>query len=72
MKASDTELLDDAGLDYSNFHPKRYGLMLEYLPSEFSRFRVQVNHDRASSSHDDTQILFQYTVSLGAHGAHNF
>ena len=72
LKASDTELLDDAGLDYSNFHPKRYGLMLEYLPSEFSRFRVQVNHDRASSSHDDTQILFQYTVSLGAHGAHNF
>jgi hypothetical protein len=71
LSASDTELLDDAGLDYSGFHPKRYGLMLEWLPSEFSRFRAQINHDRASSVHD-TQVLFQYTVSLGAHGAHNF
>jgi hypothetical protein len=71
LRASDNELLDDAGLDYSGFHPQRYGLMLEWLPSEFSRFRAQINHDRASSVHD-TQLLFQYTVSLGAHSAHSF
>jgi putative OmpL-like beta-barrel porin-2 len=70
-KASDDELLEDADLDSSGFHPQRYSLMLEWLPSEFSRIRAQVNHDR-SSRDDDTQLLLQYTVSIGAHGAHSF
>jgi len=71
LSASDNELLDDAGLDYSGYHPKRYGLMLEWMPSEFSRIRAQVNHDKASRD-ADTQFILQYTVSLGAHGAHSY
>ena len=71
LTASDTELLDDAGLDFTNYSPKRYGLMLEWLPSEFSRIRAQVNHDKASRQ-SDTQFILQYTVSLGAHGAHSY
>jgi len=71
LHASDDELLTDADLDFSGFHPKRYSLMLEWLPSEFSRVRAQINHDK-SSKNDDTQLLLQYTVSIGAHGAHSY
>ncbi|MDT8370787.1 MAG: hypothetical protein RQ783_02215 [Gammaproteobacteria bacterium] len=71
LRASDNELLTDADLDFSGFHPQRYSLMLEWLPSEFSRVRAQVNRDK-SSRNDDTQLFLQYTVSIGAHGAHSF
>lgn len=71
LRASDDELLLDADLDNSGYHPQRYSLMLEWLPSEFSRIRAQFNHDR-SSRDDDNQLILQYTMSLGAHGAHNY
>ncbi len=71
LRASDNELLTDADLDFSAYHPQRYSLMLEWLPSEFSRIRAQINHDK-SSRDDDTQLFLQYTVSIGAHGAHSF
>ena len=71
LRASDNELLTDADLDFSGFHPQRYSLMLEWLPSEFSRVRAQINHDK-SSRNDDTQLFLQYTVSIGAHDAHSF
>lgn len=70
--ASDNELLTDADLDFSGYHPQRVSLMLEWLPSEFSRIRAQVNHDQSTRGEDDTQLFLQYTVSIGAHGAHNF
>jgi len=70
-RASDDELLEDADLDATGFNPQRYSLVLDWLPSEFSRIRAQVNHDR-SSREDDTQLLLQYTISIGAHGAHSF
>jgi len=71
LRASDDELLTDAGLDFSGYHPQRYSLMMEWLPSEFSRVRAQINHDK-SSQNDDTQLFLQYTVSIGAHAAHSF
>lgn len=70
-RASDTELLTDAGLDGKYNNPQRSSVMVEYLPSEFSRIRAQVNYDQ-SYSDDDLQLLLQYTVSLGAHGAHSY
>lgn len=70
-KASDSELLADAGLDGQYSNPQRSSVMVEYLPSEFSRIRAQVNYDQ-SYSDDDLQLLLQYTVSLGAHGAHSY
>jgi hypothetical protein len=45
--------------------------MTDYSTSEFGRFRLQYNHDQ-SRPQVDNQIIFQYTVSLGAHGAHIF
>jgi len=45
--------------------------MVEWLPSEFSRVRLQFNRDDSYENADD-QIFLQYTYSLGSHGAHQF
>jgi len=41
------------------------------VPSEFSRIRLQSNKDD-SYEKSDNQVLLQYTMSLGSHGAHQF
>jgi len=58
-------------LDAAGHSPKRSSVMLDYARSEFSRWRLQYNHDESSSQGDDQWVL-QYTMSLGAHGAHRF
>ncbi|MFK5984391.1 MAG: hypothetical protein QM479_03050 [Pseudomonadota bacterium] len=70
-KGSDEELLAEAGLDNKGHTPDRYSAMLEWLPSEFSRIRLQFNRDN-SYENSDNQIFLQYTYSLGSHGAHQF
>jgi hypothetical protein len=45
--------------------------MLDYSPSEFSRFRVQYNIDYARPQ-SDNEFILQYIVSIGAHGAHQY
>jgi hypothetical protein len=48
-------------------------LMLEHMPSEFSRIRLQAAQDRARpGGASDLQWWLQYQMSLGAHGAHGF
>jgi len=44
--------------------------MLEWLPSEFTRWRIQYSDkiDRLNPA----QWTFQYTYSMGSHGAHTF
>ena len=51
--------------------------MLEYNPTEFSRIRLQYNHD--SSLYDEeghknnkNEIVLQFNYAIGAHGAHSF
>jgi hypothetical protein len=68
---SDADVLEEASLDNEGIKPKRYSVMTEWLPSEFSRVRLQYNHDK-SYEHGDHQIILQYTMSLGAHGAHSY
>ncbi|MEW5771549.1 MAG: TonB-dependent receptor [Pseudomonadota bacterium] len=58
-----------APVDYA---PERYSLMLDYSPSEFSRFRVQYARDESMPGIDEDQWTLQYVMSLGAHGAHAF
>ncbi|HEY1503384.1 MAG TPA: hypothetical protein VGF92_03740 [Stellaceae bacterium] len=58
-------------LDSRDLTPRRYSAMIDYSTSEFGRFRVQYNRDE-SRPDPDNQIIFQYTVSLGAHGAHQY
>lgn len=52
--------------------PKRNTLMLDYSPSEYSRFRLQWARDDSGLGATDNQLFLQYIFSLGAHGAHAF
>jgi hypothetical protein len=55
---------------------QRYTTMLEYSPTEFSRFRLQYAYDR-SRFLDGVQkpiheVLLQMNIAVGPHGAHSF
>jgi hypothetical protein len=39
--------------------------------SEFGRFRLQYNYDD-SAPQANQSVMLNYTVSLGAHGAHQY
>lgn len=46
---------------------------LEFNPSEFSRFRLQFNHDMSSGNGQANNELFlQVILGIGAHAAHSF
>jgi hypothetical protein len=51
--------------------PSRVTVMADFSNSEFSRMRLQLARDESRPEADD-QIVFQYLMSLGAHGAHRF
>lgn len=67
-----------ANLAPPDFDPKRYSVMLDWSPSEYSRIRLQYNRDLSrqdtatGSTITDNQVFLQYIFSLGAHGAHKF
>jgi hypothetical protein len=46
--------------------------MTDYSPSEFSRFRLQFARDKSFQDDPDNQVILQYIMSIGAHGAHKF
>jgi hypothetical protein len=52
-------------------NPQRLTAMIDFSNSEFSRLRLQFARDE-SSADSDTQVLLQYVMSIGAHGAHQF
>ena len=56
----------------SAYQPRKNTLMLDFNPSEFSRFRLQLAQDRSRQGLKDNQIFLQYQMSLGAHGAHGY
>jgi hypothetical protein len=56
----------------SDHDPSRSTLMVDWSPTEFSRFRVQVASDKSRAGVTDNQFVLQYVHSLGAHGAHRF
>jgi hypothetical protein len=70
------------GITGSNYpkDPARYSAMVEYDPTEFSRLRLQMNHDRSKyllssgtwSYEPFTEIILQLNLAIGAHGAHSF
>lgn len=69
---NDATVLTDIGLLSNGYTPERTSIMLEWVPSEFSRLRLQLNNDQSVATSADKQIYVQYTFSLGAHGAHPF
>ena len=54
------------------FNPQRAAVMLDWTPSEFSRFRVQLQQAKLKPDLTDNEIFVQYILTLGAHGAHKF
>ncbi|MEO5843247.1 MAG: TonB-dependent receptor [Caldimonas sp.] len=65
LSAADFPILQGA-------RPSRTSVMVDYSPSEFSRFRLQLGADRSNPDATDRQVFLQYIMSLGAHGAHRF
>ena len=58
-----------------NFGSSPYRLTgaLEFNPTEFSRFRLQYNYDQSVGSDKvNHEILLQFILAIGAHGAHPF
>ena len=51
--------------------PQRSTVMVDYSPSEFTRFRVQYMRDDVGEVSDDL-IYLQFLASLGSHGAHKY
>jgi hypothetical protein len=51
--------------------PSRVSAMTDFSNSEFSRLRLQLSRDDSRVVTDD-QVVLQYIMSLGAHGAHRF
>jgi hypothetical protein len=54
----------------------RYTAMLEFSPTEFSRFRLQYAFDRSryfeAVRKDVHEVLLQVNIAVGPHGAHSF
>jgi hypothetical protein len=61
-----------ANLVNPDFHPERWGTMVDWTPSEFSRFRVQYQQVKLRPGVTDNEWFLQYILTLGAHGAHKF
>ncbi|HYJ96736.1 MAG TPA: hypothetical protein VEX14_01645, partial [Burkholderiaceae bacterium] len=59
-------------LGADGYKPKKHTLMVDYSSSEFSRVRLQFARDQARLGVTDNQLMLQYQMSLGAHGAHGF
>ncbi|MEN8223214.1 MAG: hypothetical protein ABFR36_08135 [Acidobacteriota bacterium] len=55
---------------------KRYSLMIDYTPTEFSRIRLQYNYNKHLYYLGDLknfgELNLQLNISIGAHGAHPF
>ncbi len=54
----------------------RYSFMIDFIPSDFSRIRLQYNHDRSKFVDGERKILneiiLEFNLAIGAHGAHMF
>ena len=57
--------------DAQGYIPRRTSWMLDWSRSEFSRVRLQWTRDR-SQPDVGSEVMVQYIMSLGAHGAHAF
>jgi hypothetical protein len=54
--------------------PHRETASLEYSPSEFSRMRLQYNHDctDVTTGRTNNEVILQFNFAIGAHKAHSF
>ncbi len=59
-------------LDSRGHDPRTFSVMADWTNSEFGRIRLQYNHEDLNDVATDKQVILQYIMSLGAHGAHPF
>ena len=59
-------------LDSDGHDPRTVSVMADWTNSEFGRFRLQFNSEKLEKGDDDRQMILQYVMSLGAHGAHPY
>lgn len=64
-------LLAGTVLDDLGHTPRAETALLEYDTSEFGRIRLQYTHDDSDVKSND-ELLMQYTVIFGPHGAHRY
>jgi hypothetical protein len=63
----------DVDLDPSTNRTRwRISPALTWSPTEFSKFRLQFNHDDRTGLGSDESVFLQMEFLLGAHGAHKF
>ena len=62
----------DFPLLMTDYNPTRNTAMVDWSLTEFSRLRLQYAVDKSRVGVTDNQLLLQYILSLGAHGAHKF
>jgi hypothetical protein len=65
LPAADFAVLQD-------YNPTLATAMVDWSPTEFSRFRVQVEQDKSRPNATDNELFLQYILSLGTHGAHTW
>jgi len=58
-------------VDSLNHTPRAVSALIEFDTSEFGRFRAQYTHDNADPRSND-ELLLQYTIVYGPHGAHRY
>ena len=68
---------DDGALDEIETDPARrtrwrVSSNLTWYPTEYSKFRLQWNHDRQQEDRSDDSLWLQFEFLLGAHAAHKF
>lgn len=73
LHMSDSQITDDP----ERQSRWRLSADLTWFPSEFSKLRLQYNHDILEDSHflggrDVDSVFLQFEFALGAHGAHKF
>ena len=52
--------------------PYRATGAIEFNPTEFSRIRLQYNYDKSDPNRENQEILLQFILAIGAHGAHAY
>ena len=69
----DTPNLALAGSELDGFGhtPRAVTGLIEFDSSEFGRFRAQYTHDMADRRSND-ELMLQYTIVYGPHGAHRY
>jgi hypothetical protein len=75
LLAQNSLTIDSVGQPLDNM-PQRYSTMLEFGPTEFSRFRLQYAFDKSryldGARKDIHEVLLQVNIAVGPHGAHSF